>query len=77
MTKIGLHIGLLIGGLVIATGSLAQTFTPINITGFNQDGIAETGTDATAVTTTGLDLSTNIMYSTLLRLLMVWAADYR
>jgi gliding motility-associated-like protein len=65
MTKIGLHIGLLFGGLVIATGSLAQTYTPINITGFNQDAIAETGTDATAVTTTSLDLSANIMYSTL------------
>ena len=65
MIKIGLHLGLLFGGLVIATGSLAQTYTPINITGFNQDAIAETGTDATAVTTTSLDLSTNIMYSAL------------
>ena len=65
MIKIGLHIALLFGGLVIATGSLAQTYTPINISGFNQDGIAETGTDATAVTTTALDLSSNIMYSTL------------
>jgi gliding motility-associated-like protein len=65
MIKIALHIGLLFGGLVMATGSLAQTYTPINITGFNQDGIAETGTDATAVTTTSLDLSTNIMYSSL------------
>jgi gliding motility-associated-like protein len=65
MIKIALHIGLLFGGLVIATGSLAQTYTPINITGFNQDAIAETGTDATAVTTTALDLSSNIMYSTL------------
>jgi gliding motility-associated-like protein len=65
MRKIGLYIGLLFGGLVIATGSLAQTYSPINITGFNQDGIAESGTDATAVTTTALDLSSYIMYSTI------------
>jgi len=65
MSKLALHIGLLFGGLVIATGSLAQTYTPINITGFNQDAIAESGTDATAVTSTALDLSANIMYSTL------------
>jgi gliding motility-associated-like protein len=64
MIKIGLHICLLFGGLVIATGSLGQTYTPVDITsGFNQDGIAESGIDATAVTTTGLDLSRNIMYS--------------
>ncbi len=65
MIKIGLHIGLLIGGLVIATGSLAQTYSPIAVTGFNQDGIAESGIDATAVTSTALDLSSNIMYSTI------------
>jgi hypothetical protein len=63
MIKIGLYIGLLFGGLVIATGSPAQTYTPINISGFNQDGIAESGFDATAVTTTALDLSSYIMYS--------------
>lgn len=64
MIKIGLHICLLFGGLVIATGSLGQTYTPIDLSsGFNQDGIAESGIDATAVTTTGLDLSRNIMYS--------------
>jgi gliding motility-associated-like protein len=65
MSKLGLYLGLLLGGLVFATGLRAQTYTPVNITGFNQDGIAETGTDATAVTTTALDLSSNIMYSTL------------
>ena len=64
MIKIGLHICLLIGGLVIATGSLGQIYSPIDLSsGFNQDGIAESGIDATAVTTTGLDLSRNIMYS--------------
>src|SRR5688572_2058785 len=64
MIKIGLHICLLFGGLVIATGSLGQTYTPIDIaSGFNQDAIAESGIDATAVTTTALDLSSNIMYS--------------
>lgn len=65
MIKLGLYIGLLFGGLVFATGSLAQSYSPINITGFNQDGIAESGTDATAVTTTALDLSSYIMYSTI------------
>ncbi|THU39272.1 T9SS type B sorting domain-containing protein [Niastella caeni] len=64
MSKIGKYIALLIGGLVIATGSLAQTYSPIPVTGFNQDGIAESGIDATAVTTTALDLSSYIMYST-------------
>jgi gliding motility-associated-like protein len=64
MIKIGLHICLLLGGLVIATGSLGQTYTPIDIaSGFNQDAIAESGIDATAVTSTALDLSSNIMYS--------------
>ena len=58
-------IALLFGGLVLATGSLAQTFSPIAVTGFNQDGVAESGIDATAVTTTSLDLSTYIMYSTI------------
>ncbi|OQP56652.1 gliding motility-associated C-terminal domain-containing protein [Niastella populi] len=65
MIKIGLHIGLLIGGLVIATGSLAQTYAPIAVSGFNQDAIAESGIDATTVTSTSLDLSSNIMYSTI------------
>ncbi|HEX6428913.1 MAG TPA: PKD domain-containing protein [Niastella sp.] len=64
MSKIGLHIALLFGGLVFATGSLAQSYSPITVTGFNQDGIAESGIDATAVTTTALDLSSYIMYST-------------
>lgn len=60
-----IHIGLLIGGLVIATGSLAQTYSPVAVGGFNQDGIAESGIDATTVTSTALDLSSNIMYSTI------------
>lgn len=64
MIKNGLHICLLLGGLVVAAGALGQTYTPVDITGgFNQDGIAESGIDATTVTTTGLDLSRNIMYS--------------
>ena len=58
-------IALLFVGLVFATDSLAQTYSPITVTGFNQDGIAESGIDATAVTTTALDLSSYIMYSTI------------
>lgn len=41
----------------------AQTYTPVAVTGFNNDVVAESGTNATAVTTTVLDLSNNILYS--------------
>jgi len=52
--------------LVVCTGPgklFAQTYTPVPITGFNNDVVAETGTDATAVTSTTLDLSFYILYS--------------
>src|SRR5262249_9092636 len=55
-------IGLIIG-LLTTVGSVAQTYTPVAITGFNVDGFAESGTNAAAVTNTDLDLSTNILYS--------------
>lgn len=42
---------------------LAQTYTPVPITGFNNDVVAESGTSATAVTTTELDLSFYLLYS--------------
>jgi hypothetical protein len=42
----------------------SQTYAPVNVTGFNQDVIADTGTNATAVTTCELDLVFNILYST-------------
>ncbi|SFE41240.1 gliding motility-associated C-terminal domain-containing protein [Chitinophaga sp. CF118] len=50
--------------LVICTYSLyAQTYLPVTVAGYNNDVIAETGTDATAVTSTGLDLQEKILYS--------------
>jgi gliding motility-associated-like protein len=50
--------------VICACRLYAQTYTPIAVTGFNNDGIAETGTNALAVTTTGLDLQQKILYST-------------
>src|ERR1044072_5795229 len=41
----------------------AQLYSPIAITGFNSDVIAEAGTSSTAVTTTVLDLSDYVLYS--------------
>ncbi|HEY1165993.1 MAG TPA: gliding motility-associated C-terminal domain-containing protein [Chitinophaga sp.] len=41
----------------------AQTYSPVPITGFNNDVVAESGTNATAVTTTELDLSFYLLYS--------------
>lgn len=52
--------------LVLCTGLAelcAQTYTPVAVTGFNNDVVAETGTNAAALTTTVLDLSSNILYS--------------
>lgn len=61
--KQGNLLGLLIGLLLTTAGSVAQTYAPVPITGFNVDGIAESGTNAAAVTNTDLDLSTNLLYS--------------
>lgn len=41
----------------------AQTYLPVPLSGYNNDVIAETGTDAEAVTSTGLDLQQKILYS--------------
>lgn len=41
----------------------AQTYSPVAITGFNNDVFAEAGTNATTVTSTSLDLSNYIMYT--------------
>ncbi|MVT09397.1 Ig-like domain-containing protein [Chitinophaga tropicalis] len=41
----------------------AQTYTPVAVTGFNNDAVAETGTDALAVTTTGLDKQDKLLYT--------------
>lgn len=50
--------------LTICTCKLkAQTYSPVVITGYNNDIVADTGTDATAVTSTGVDLQQKILYS--------------
>lgn len=52
--------------LVLCTGLhelCAQTYTPVAVTGFNNDVVAESGTSTIAVTSTELDLSFNILYS--------------
>ncbi len=52
--------------LVCLTGPhelCAQTYTPVAVTGFNNDVVAETGTNATAVTSCLLDLSNYILYT--------------
>src|SRR4051812_35777526 len=50
--------------LAICTCKLkAQTYSPVAITGYNNDVVAETGTDASAVTSTGVDLQQKILYS--------------
>lgn len=49
----------------------AQTYTPIAVTGFNHDVIAETGTSSLTTTTTSLDgvtVSNKVMYSNAFRL---------
>lgn len=50
--------------VICACRLYAQTYSPVAVTGFNNDAIAETGTDALAVTTTGLDKLQKILYST-------------
>ena len=52
-------------GLGMLTGSAitAQTFTPIPVTGWAQDVIAESGTSSLAVTSTVIDGSNYILYS--------------
>jgi gliding motility-associated-like protein len=52
--------------LVICTCRLYaqnQNYVPVAISGYNNDIIAETGTDAMAVTSTGVDLQQKILYS--------------
>lgn len=41
----------------------AQTFTPVSVTGFNNDIVAESGTSSFAATTCVLDLSNYVLYS--------------
>lgn len=52
--------------LMLATCScplFAQTYTPVALSGYNNDIVAETGTDALAVTSVGLDLQQKILYT--------------
>ncbi|UPK72152.1 gliding motility-associated C-terminal domain-containing protein [Chitinophaga filiformis] len=49
--------------VICACRLYAQTYTPIAVTGFNNDGVAETGINAEAVTTTGLDIQQKILYT--------------
>lgn len=52
--------------LFIYTGTqlvYAQTFTPIPVTGYNADIVAEAGTNAVAVTSTVIDASNHILYT--------------
>jgi gliding motility-associated-like protein len=41
----------------------AQTYTPVTVSGFNNDVVAEAGANAFAVTTTALDLSSYVLYT--------------
>ncbi|TWV98818.1 gliding motility-associated C-terminal domain-containing protein [Chitinophaga pinensis] len=49
--------------VICACRLYAQTYTPIAVTGYNNDGVAEAGLNATAVTTTGLDIQEKILYT--------------
>ena len=56
--------------LSIPLVSKSQTFTPVSVTGFNQDVIAESGTSSLTTTTTALDAvpaSNHVMYSAAFR----------
>ena len=41
----------------------AQTYTPVAVTGFNADCVAESGSSATLVTSTGIDIQQKILYA--------------
>lgn len=64
---------LLITGLLITlfpTVASAQLFTPVPVTGFNQDVVAETGTSSLTATTSALDAvpaSNKVMYTSTFR----------
>lgn len=60
------HFLLLLLLPVLSTGMkklYAQAYTPIAVTGFNNDIVAEAGTNAANVTTTSVDLTNHILYS--------------
>jgi gliding motility-associated-like protein len=53
----------LMAGICIACNVHAQVYTPVTVSGFNNDVVADTGTNAVAVTSTALDLSNHILYT--------------
>lgn len=54
-TKTFLFTGMLLGLLLVQTGSYAQTYAPIAVTGFQHDIVADTGKSVLATTTTMID----------------------
>src|SRR5258706_1267284 len=54
-------LGLCLGA--VFNGAYSQSYTPVPITGFNNDVIAEAGTDATLVTSCVIDGTQHVMYS--------------
>lgn len=60
----GKRLFVFIALVYFSSSAYSQVFSPIAVTGFNQDVIAEPpGTDATLNTTNSMDLSNHIMYS--------------
>ncbi|SFW80137.1 gliding motility-associated C-terminal domain-containing protein [Chitinophaga sancti] len=49
--------------LICFCKSYGQTYTPVPITGYAIDAVAESGTSSAAVTTIGLDLQLKVLYS--------------
>jgi gliding motility-associated-like protein len=47
----------------VNSGAYSQSYVPVPVTGFNNDVIAEAGTNAAAVTTTVIDGTQHIMYT--------------
>jgi gliding motility-associated-like protein len=56
-------IFVLMAGICIAGKLRAQIYTPVLISGYNNDVVAEAGVNAVAVTSTALDLSNHILYT--------------
>ena len=63
-----LFIGCTVGSLLIACTLQAQTYLPVKVTGFNQDVVAETGTNVATATSSMIDgnknITNHVMYST-------------
>ena len=59
--RLYLYMWLCLGA--VFNGAYAQSYTPVAISGYTQDVIAEAGNDATTVTSTVIDATAHIMYS--------------